>query len=332
MLNWAKSHPIWATLLGLLLLFILWMLFFRSSGNAQPSGAIGVVQPSITTDPAAAQIQAMQIQGQFQTQQAQLAANVEADRTAAQVAIATLQAQLQQSNVDRQAEIAAAQITAQTETSTLQSTLAAQIEASRIQAETQAAQLQATTMATLEAGRNATTIALQQSQAELMKQIQQSNAAVQTQLIEANKTVQVAAIKKQPKQSLMSKLCFLTTAYVELQGKPDDCAELQLARMWRDTWLQAQKDGCDVVTLYYEGAPRFLNLIKYRDDRDDIIRALGHGYIDPFIRAIQSGHYRRAFALYINMLEHIGRTYDAKLMADLNAWHVRRSHYLLEAA
>lgn len=344
MLNWAKAHPIWATLIGLVLLFLLYMLFFRSSGGGQSTGAIGVVQPNTTTDPAAAQLQALSIQGQYQTQQAQLAADVESDRNATTLAIATLQAQLQQTTVDQQAAIAAAQIAAQQHTSELQSTLAAQIESSRVQAETQASQLQATIAAqqisstkeieaariasaqAIEAGRNANMLALQQSQAQLSAQIQQSNADIQKQLIASNTTVQTKQIKA------ASGWCFVTTAYVTLQGKPDDCAELQLAREWRDNWLEFQAGGCDAIALYYECAPRFLKTIENRDDRDAIIRAIGHGYVEPFLRAVRLGQNELAFSRYIAMMEYIGRTYDETILGALDAWHVRRSRLLMAAA
>lgn len=333
MLNWAKAHPIWATVAGLFLLFVVWMLFFRSSGDSSATSGISTVTQDPSAVAAGQQLQALQIQGQFQTQQAQLAADVNDQNNATQIALAQLAAQMQSNQTDQQAAVAQAQIAAQQHTDELTSTLSAQIAQAQITAAEQNAQLQATTSAQIAAGQNSTNIALAQSQADLMKSIQESNAQVQSQLIASNAGVQTAAIKAQPKQSLLSKIgCFITTAYVELDGKPDDCAELQLAREWRDNWLLAQACGADVVALYYECAPRFLQSIATRDDRDCIIKALGHAYIKPFILAIECGENESALRRYIAMLEHIGRHYDETILGDLDAWHGRRSRALMDAA
>jgi hypothetical protein len=48
--------------------------------------------------------------------------------------------------------------------------------------------------------------------------------------------------------------CFLTTATVQAMGLPDDCEELTLARMVRDTHMTGAKDQA-AVQMYYKVAP-----------------------------------------------------------------------------
>lgn len=315
MINWAKSHPVWASLIGVFIAFIAYMLFFRSS-TPEVQGAINTVQQDPSLVAGGQQLQAMQIQGQFATQQTQIAADVEADRQATQLAIAKLTAQLSTVNIDAQKQIAAQQIASQEKIVTLQSTLQKQVEQARIASETQNAQLQATTAIQIQQTQAAMMKAIQASNADVQKSLAQSNAQIQTQLIQSNEKVSTAQIKASSKKSL----CFITTAYVTLQGKPDDCAELQLARKWRDEWLLKQADGAVLVATYYECAPRFLERIKTWESRDTIIGDIGEAFIEPVLQAIRDGQNLRAFYLYVEMLDYIGYNYDSPTLDAILAW------------
>ena len=49
--------------------------------------------------------------------------------------------------------------------------------------------------------------------------------------------------------------CFITTAACAHRGLPDDCAELQTLRRFRDEQLITTRDGRALVSSYYEIAP-----------------------------------------------------------------------------
>ena len=49
--------------------------------------------------------------------------------------------------------------------------------------------------------------------------------------------------------------CYITTACVHAKGLSDNCYELQILRMYRDTWLINQKEGKALIGEYYRIAP-----------------------------------------------------------------------------
>jgi len=68
--------------------------------------------------------------------------------------------------------------------------------------------------------------------------------------------------------------CFLTTAAVEFQGKPDDCRELSLMRDLRDNHLLGDHpEGEKMVENYYAVAPEIVTEINRSSDPD---RELGY--------------------------------------------------------
>ena len=56
--------------------------------------------------------------------------------------------------------------------------------------------------------------------------------------------------------------CFITTACVEHQGLPDDCAELQTLRKYRDVLVQEDDDFRSKVLEYYRKAPLIIQEIE----------------------------------------------------------------------
>lgn len=68
--------------------------------------------------------------------------------------------------------------------------------------------------------------------------------------------------------------CFITTAVCSYRGLPDDCAELQTLREFRDNELLATPDGQKLVLEYYEIAPGIAAALEKEADFDFIWAAV----------------------------------------------------------
>ena len=99
-----------------------------------------------------------------------------------------------------------------------------------------------------------------------------------------------------------SKLCFITTAVCESQGKADDCEELQILRAWRDNVLRMMPGGEAMISVYYRVAPMALQAIKAREDAAQILEEM-RGYIARALDAIAHGENVHAFGIYCSLLE-----------------------------
>jgi hypothetical protein len=62
--------------------------------------------------------------------------------------------------------------------------------------------------------------------------------------------------------------CFITTATCLALGKGDSCAELNVFRNFRDSWLLQQSDGIELVKDYYRIAPKIVNCIDLKRDQE----------------------------------------------------------------
>lgn len=63
--------------------------------------------------------------------------------------------------------------------------------------------------------------------------------------------------------------CFLTSAYVDYMGKPDDCAELTALRAFRDGYMMKTEEGRALVEEYYRIAPEIVKEINASPERDE---------------------------------------------------------------
>lgn len=92
--------------------------------------------------------------------------------------------------------------------------------------------------------------------------------------------------------------CFLSTACTMAAGLRDDCHELVVLRMFRDTHLTQRPDGSQMVERYYEVAPRILAAIQAEPDALDVLRRLFADLVVPSVSLIEAGRYEDAVALY----------------------------------
>ena len=91
--------------------------------------------------------------------------------------------------------------------------------------------------------------------------------------------------------------CFLTSACVKFKRLPDDCAELETLRAFRDDYLA----GSPLVKEYYETAPAIVGKIESSPDKDRYYRVI-YGVIRKCVRLIGAGRYAEAVRAYGDMV------------------------------
>lgn len=84
--------------------------------------------------------------------------------------------------------------------------------------------------------------------------------------------------------------CYVTTACVELQGKPDDCYELTLLRRFRDEFVAVADGGPSEIAYYYRTAPQVVAAINAHPDRTTLFAGVFESMIRPTIQLIESGN------------------------------------------
>ena len=103
--------------------------------------------------------------------------------------------------------------------------------------------------------------------------------------------------------------CFITTACVEHQGLPDDCAELQTLRKYRDVLVQEDDDFRSKVLEYYRKAPLIIQEIEKTGESAVIYNDLYHGMIQPCVSLLDEGKMDEAKSLYLNCYERLSKSY-----------------------
>ncbi|MGP1457696.1 MAG: CFI-box-CTERM domain-containing protein [Treponema sp.] len=99
--------------------------------------------------------------------------------------------------------------------------------------------------------------------------------------------------------------CFITTAICEYLGKSDDCYELSLLRSYRDSWLQTQPEGMELITEYYDRAPTIVEKLKTSDKYTEYCKLLWNDYLLPCIKLIETNNYQDSLNLYRKMVTDI---------------------------
>ena len=92
--------------------------------------------------------------------------------------------------------------------------------------------------------------------------------------------------------------CYLTTACVVSKGLPDDCAELQTLRAFRDSYLAALPNGKAEIEQYYQMAPGIVATINKRNDREEIWNQVYADLVEPCVRMIHAQENESAHQLY----------------------------------
>ncbi len=99
--------------------------------------------------------------------------------------------------------------------------------------------------------------------------------------------------------------CFITTAVCDYFGKNDDCEELTILRQYRDSWLQFQENGKELISEYYKRAPIIVSRLKASDKYSFYCQMLYDRYLLPCIELIKAKKFKDCQQLYQKMVTDI---------------------------
>lgn len=107
------------------------------------------------------------------------------------------------------------------------------------------------------------------------------------------------------------KLCYITTAVCESQGKADDCYELTLLRDYRDRYLLSTPEGEALVKEYYNIAPTIVSRIARSEAPGQVYKEIWKNYLAPCIGMIEEGKQEECRERYMAMVYDLKGRYMA---------------------
>ena len=103
--------------------------------------------------------------------------------------------------------------------------------------------------------------------------------------------------------------CFITSAVCLTLGKPDNCEELTVMRLFRDEWLREQPDGLKHIEEYYNIAPTIVSQIDKSSERKSIYAGIYRKYILPCVENAKAKNFFESNRIYITMVEDLKEEY-----------------------
>lgn len=97
-------------------------------------------------------------------------------------------------------------------------------------------------------------------------------------------------------------LCFITTAVCDSFGKADDCYELTAFRNFRDKWLVNQSDGKNLISEYYNIAPKIVEKINSLANSAEVYKNIWNDYLSKCLNFIESGENSKCKKIYVEMV------------------------------
>ena len=92
--------------------------------------------------------------------------------------------------------------------------------------------------------------------------------------------------------------CYLTTACIVAKNLPDDCAELQTLRNFRDNYLKNLPEGEAEIAEYYATAPLIVKKVNLLPDANLIWTKLYSELVEPCVKMIHEGKLEETHRLY----------------------------------
>ncbi len=111
--------------------------------------------------------------------------------------------------------------------------------------------------------------------------------------------------------------CFITTAAVKNICATDDCAELEIMRNFRDSFINKTDIGQSLTLEYYRVAPIIVQHIDNDPDCDKIYQNIWQNYITQSLICIKNGEKKRAQIIYINMVQMLAEKYGVEVKEDI---------------
>ena len=110
---------------------------------------------------------------------------------------------------------------------------------------------------------------------------------------------------KKSKQNNRS-TCILATTVLLAAGKSEDCYELQMFRLFRDKYVRQLNNGDELITLYYEVAPKVISFLTSDSVSDTKIQNL-YDKLQKIVMYIEKEDYKmaldRCIQVFCSLLE-----------------------------
>ena len=107
------------------------------------------------------------------------------------------------------------------------------------------------------------------------------------------------------KKQLDKSVCFISTAASQSLGHNDSCRELNLLRLFRDSYMLATPRRRQQIEMYYRIAPRIVCQIESSANAASIWRHLWFDHIRPAVAAIERGLPEEAHKRYVAMMREL---------------------------
>ena len=105
--------------------------------------------------------------------------------------------------------------------------------------------------------------------------------------------------------------CFISTLIISNISQSDDCAELQLLRRYRDEYVASLPNGTNLISKYYQEAPRIVDAISMKDNIGFVLADYYRRYLSRCIKMLENGRNAEALKIYVSMMEEL-RNYVAR--------------------
>jgi len=113
---------------------------------------------------------------------------------------------------------------------------------------------------------------------------------------------------KKSKKKSKSK-CILATTVLLATGKSEDCHELQVFRMFRDKYVRRLNNGEELISLYYEIAPKLIYFLTSGSTLNTRIQTL-YNKIQEIVMLIEKEEYKTALNACIQVFCDLLEEYD----------------------
>ena len=102
--------------------------------------------------------------------------------------------------------------------------------------------------------------------------------------------------------------CFIATAALRSENLPDNCAELEIMRCFRDQYVKNVAGGQKLLDDYYRLAPTIVKRIESQKNSGSEYKSL-LVFIRRSVSLIQSGKHRETLSLCVNKFEALKEKY-----------------------
>ena len=115
--------------------------------------------------------------------------------------------------------------------------------------------------------------------------------------------------------------CYITTAAVDHLGLADDCAELNMLRMYRDKLVEEDPEFRKLVLEYYKTAPQIVKEISNSSDKEIVLDSIYTDMVLPVLDLLKQGKTNEAKEHYLKVYNNLKSKYVLKPQEQISKKH-----------